>query len=269
MVSLRYLSLVLTTTVAHLSPSSAFVVSSKLVGPQQWRCHCHRPFLLAKSSDDDGDSGMAEAFRQLESLGSLDEESPPKPTKSIPAPSVEELQAEPVAPEKEVQMYKEMVEELQDKDEDDLYSNVLEDMGGSSSTTPKMAPKVKTPPQLRIEEGTSNNQNDRDTEDFMNQALKEALEEVKVNNPSISDSILDDKEIMKEIEAIFERGNDKLFESLEEIRKEQVSKRPRNGSQWTRVSHLSTARTSQGQRYQECTSSGRCHGRRCTEAIAS
>jgi hypothetical protein len=48
------------------------------------------------------------------------------------------------------------------------------------------------------------------------------LKEVKVNNPSISKSILDDKEIMKEIEVIFERGNEKLMASLEEIRTEQV-----------------------------------------------
>jgi hypothetical protein len=48
------------------------------------------------------------------------------------------------------------------------------------------------------------------------------MKEVKLNNPSIAESILDDKEIMKEIEVIFERGNEKLMASLEEIRKEQV-----------------------------------------------
>ena len=56
----------------------------------------------------------------------------------------------------------------------------------------------------------------------MQDALQEALQQVKVNNPRMSDSILDDQEIMREIEGIFEQGNEKLMASLEEIRREQV-----------------------------------------------
>lgn len=188
--------------------------------------------IAMQARSDDGDDeddedpivpGMADAFRKLGDLDSLDDENaetslpPSQPTKKPafsspddPLPSVE-----PAPPEKEVQMYKAMVKDLEQQDEDDLYSNVLADMGGSK------APKEPASPFTSvdvIESGTALGE----TDEFMNQALKEAMKEVKLNNPSIAESILDDKEIMKEIEVIFERGNEKLMASLEEIRQEQV-----------------------------------------------
>jgi hypothetical protein len=180
--------------------------------------------------DDDEDSvvpGMADAFRQLGDLDSLGdvnvaETNLPASSKPIekatfsspddPLPSVE-----PAPPEKEVQMYKAMVQDLEQQSEDDLYSNVLADMGGSSGGVPEEPASPITSVEVIQSEPTVG-----ETEEFMNKALNEAMKEVKLNNPSIAASILDDKEIMKEIEVIFERGNEKLMASLEEIRQEQV-----------------------------------------------
>jgi hypothetical protein len=183
-----------------------------------------------EDEDDDEDSvvpGMADAFRQLGDLDSLGdgedaETTLPASSKPIekatfsspddPLPSVE-----PAPPEKEVQMYKAMVQDLEQQSEDDLYSNVLADMGGSSG-----APKDEPASPITSVEVIQSEPTAGETEEFMNKALNEAMKEVKVNNPSIAASILDDKEIMKEIEVIFERGNEKLMASLEAIRQEQV-----------------------------------------------
>lgn len=219
--------------------------------------------LLAREKDDDdhdgsGTAGMEDAFRQLDALQSLDDDddvgSDPKAAavggsgrKKITKPDGDELVAPDgdgaaaLSPEKEVKVYQDMVKDLEEKEEDELYSDVMSDLAGgksASASIPRKAPpssgrsagggagkgfdrKVTT---VAVEEGETQQPppSEEDAEEFMNQALKEALEDVKVQNPSISDSILDDREIMKEIEAIFERGNDKLMESLEEIRKEQV-----------------------------------------------
>lgn len=182
--------------------------------------------LNAKEDSEDSedvDAGMAEAFRQLDSLDSLgesddaDSASPlPDGIAKVDTTELEEASStQDLSPEKEVQMYKNMMEsDLEGQSEDDLYSDVLKDMGANAEKTPKSA-------RLSVDQATLT-PNEEDTEEFMNQALEEAVKEVNVNNPSISKSVLDDKEIMKEIEEIFERGNEKLMESLEEIRQEQV-----------------------------------------------
>jgi hypothetical protein len=205
--------------------------SSAFLLPKRQTVNACRIILGAKSKDGDDEDddasvpGMADAFRQLGDLDSLgdgeiaDDSSSPDVTESTkkfsslddPLPVTE-----PAPPEKEVQMYKAMIKDLEEKNEDDLYSNVLADMGGSS--VPKEEPAASPLSVDVINADTTLGE----TEEFMNKALAEALEEVKVNNPSISKSILDDKEIMKEIEVIFDRGNEKLMASLEEIRTEQV-----------------------------------------------
>jgi hypothetical protein len=209
---------------------------------------CHRRFSsclnLAASSRRDHDEdldesskpqpGMAGAFRALEALESLmddddglsvlpDTSSSSTAPQRIDATSTGVFLTTPsndIAPEKEVELYKGMVQELESTDEEDLYSTVLQDMGGtkplkSSSATTARAPVIG---DIGDQDPTTTSR-----EKFINDALEEALKEVKVNNPTSSvDSILNDKEIMKEIEGIFERGNEKLLESLEELRVEQV-----------------------------------------------
>ena len=58
----------------------------------------------------------------------------------------------------------------------------------------------------------------------MNQALQEALKEAKSKTPEELASIdpLDDEDMMDEIRNVFDRANDELLASLEDIRKEQV-----------------------------------------------
>jgi hypothetical protein len=66
---------------------------------------------------------------------------------------------------------------------------------------------------------------DTNDEEFMNQAINEALKEAKEQNSDVDidkESLLDNKEIMSEIEKIFDRANEQLLQGLEEIRSEQV-----------------------------------------------
>ena len=196
--------------------------------------------LAAQSSDDDDNAqqpqpGMEKAFRELEALQSLDDDDdddnnpsslPVKGFDTATTSLVDAITTTPaseVTPEKEVQMYQDMVKELENKNEDDLYSDVLADMGGTTAASSQSRSAAKSPLSSILGKNDRDDVSQRDRDDFMNQALEEALQDVQLNNPSISKSILDDQEMMKEIEAIFERGNEKLLASLEEIRDEQVS----------------------------------------------
>ena len=179
------------------------------------------------NEDDEAQSepGMAEAFRQLEALESLGDNNkenkattPSRP--SIDAKNVTITDVSKAPPEKQVQVYKEMVQELESTDQEDLYATVLKDMGGSPTSSKKEETTSTTPSVLSDSDDEPSETGS--TEDFMNQALDEALKEIKLKNPSSVDSILDDKEIMKEIEAIFERGSEQLIQSLDEMRIEQV-----------------------------------------------
>jgi hypothetical protein len=154
--------------------------------------------------DDETDNqlGMADAFRQLDSLKSLGETlgKPSKPQfKSL---SIETPAVDPPAIEQQVQVYTELVNELETTPPESVYTDLIQDLGGQ----PQVSSIVDTKPPG----------------DLLDQALKEALEQVQLQNPSMKKSILDDKDIMAEIEAVLEAGNKKLMDSLEEIRKEQV-----------------------------------------------
>ncbi|GKY96492.1 hypothetical protein MPSEU_000608600 [Mayamaea pseudoterrestris] len=199
--------------------------------------------LAAKKGKDDDDAddglppGMADAFRRLESLESLDDSASNKskrPPKASPesmkqaAKSVQNAiasQSKPSVPlEKEAQMYKKMVTELETMDEQDLYQSILGDMGGADEES------YSTPAASSTADATSSPISSRDgllkaelsiNDELMNQALEAAMTEIEKDYPALKNSILNDKELMQEIEAIFDRGNEKLIGSLEDIRKEQ------------------------------------------------
>jgi predicted ArsR family transcriptional regulator len=65
-----------------------------------------------------------------------------------------------------------------------------------------------------------------DLDMFMNNALAEALAEARAKTPdelkADAENALDDEEMMKEIEEVFEKANQELLASLEDIRTEQV-----------------------------------------------
>jgi hypothetical protein len=98
----------------------------------------------------------------------------------------------------------------------------MTEMGG---TTPKRKPKtVKVQEDETVELLNSLQKSPEDLDVFMNQALQEALKEAKSKTPNeLADmNPLDDEEMMEEIKQVFEKANDELLASLEDIRKEQV-----------------------------------------------
>ena len=206
-----------------------------------------RSFVVNRMKDDDDDDdeqgapGMNDAFQKLdslvESLGGDGGSKKEPTTTSAPVQSsisadkgmVPETGAsETLTPEKEVQMYTKLMKDLETTDDDQLYSDVMEEMGGTPTTASDSPSKTSGSTVSEISSvfdklGTDSTSNP-DMEKFMDDALNEALKEVKLKSSDSlsSESILNDEKIMKEIEAIFDKGSAQLMESLEEIRKEQV-----------------------------------------------
>ena len=213
---------------------------------------------LGKNDNDSEEGtrpGMEDAFRQLEALQSLSDDAmeiiapPAAPTQKIESDATllpENRPTTDVSLEQEISVYRDMVGELEQNEDsaayseilndlgaapkqvDDTYSQVLLDLGGTPSQLIKKNDDVKTdiiPPSV-LSPNDDEGEGNISTEQFMDIALQEALKEVKVNNPKIlgtgAQSVLDNEEIMKEIEGIFEQGNEKLLASLEEMRLEQV-----------------------------------------------
>jgi len=203
------------------------------------------------STDDDEEvpntnTGMDEAFRQLASLDCLGSEERRESTVKMNEDSKTSLLlsfCEEVSLEQEVKLFKGLLEDSEQKDEAELYSDVMKDMGGTlneENLTPRERPERRisivesSASAVKSKKSSSRTgdipRSEEDSEKFLNQAIDEAIEEAKAlsakdspDNRKISDSILDDEEIMKEIEEIFEKGNERLLASLEEIRQEQVS----------------------------------------------
>lgn len=186
--------------------------------------------LSGKKDDDDDDeeanqTGMSEAFRELDALKSLDEpkKKPLGKRKGFENVDVEPLKNEPKAtPEAEVELYKDMMSESE-KEDIELYADMMTDMGGTPPK-PKPQKRIKVQEEETVELLDSLQRSPEDLDVFMNQALQEALEEAKSKTPDELASIdpLDDEEMMEEIKEVFEKANDELLASLEDIRKEQV-----------------------------------------------
>lgn len=179
------------------------------------------------NDNEEKQTGMEEAFRQLGDLDSLRDKKE-ESTVKLDEQSKAELKAEAASMEDEMKLFKGMLEDSE-QDESELYSDVIKDMGGTPKDLPKRK-QEKSEPQIIVQESNTVptvTRSEEETQKFMDRAIQEALEEAKTMAPDgkkLSDSILDDEEIMKEIEEIFEKGNEKLLASLEEIREEQVSK---------------------------------------------
>ena len=174
--------------------------------------------------------GMEDAFRELEALKSLGNENLPERPEGGKAVTKDEAfasamdslnlqdilseaeaenEAADLSPESEVELYKDMASELEvASSEEDLiaadFKNDLELAESSEAGVPVI-----------------------DTQKFMDRAINEALREAKDQDSSVDiddakEAFLDNKEIMSEIEKIFDKANDDLLEELEEIRVEQV-----------------------------------------------
>jgi hypothetical protein len=221
--------------------------------------------------------GMVDAFRQLESLKSLDD-----PEEYIPAPqkiNVDAVLAETntllsssttiiptsssttVSLEQDFAVYKDMLQEIEEEESavsytevldelggstlqtDDTYSQIITELGGTKQSNPlpsslsasssfsswvTTTKSIPTTDEVVVNQTTkSDGGTNISNEKLLEDALKEALKEVQLNhnyNPQLHErSILNDKDMMTEIESIFDRGNAQLFESLEDIRREQVT----------------------------------------------
>lgn len=188
------------------------------------------PILFAAKKDNGGDGnndelskGMEDAFRQLEELNSFGDDSFTVPERKVKqdeafAKAMQELDLKEIqqqtgpapTPEAEAALYSDMAKEISGTSEMDIIDDLKSDLGSDSKTSiPRFDPES------------------RESEKFMEKAFDEALEEAKAKGGEESivvdkESILDNKEIMKEIEAIFDKANEQLLEGLEEIRAEQI-----------------------------------------------
>jgi len=124
-----------------------------------------------------------------------------------------------------------MYEELDTDEGKAVYGDILDEMGGAS------APASNTsPPVINDADGIGALIQDddeqliavelsQDTDEFMRRALEEALQEAKTqtSSPTIDDSILMDAELMEEINAVFDRANEKLLTSISGMKEEQAA----------------------------------------------
>mmetsp|Transcript_46402 Transcript_46402/g.47103 ORF Transcript_46402/g.47103 Transcript_46402/m.47103 type:complete len:313 (-) Transcript_46402:2484-3422(-) len=185
---------------------------------------------------------MDNAFRELEALQSLEDgilERPtekPKEKDEIFTKAMDDLDlkdilstvteedADPPPLESEIELYKDMASELD----------------AASSEEKLIVADFKSDLLLADDDGddgididNNNNNNDGgiptlDTDKFMDKAIEEAFKEAKEQNSDVEsiigdkESFLDNKEIMSEIEKIFDKANEELLEGLEEIRSEQT-----------------------------------------------
>lgn len=210
-------------------------------------------FAGTKSEGDDEDKreGMKDAFAALDALSSLDDEDGSKP------PEVGMVQFDG-SPEEEAQMMSDMMAELETQGEEGMYSSVLGEMGAAGgaegSVSGQSTAGVGFARVLDDADGIGSSNDDDtlltykpdegvkigedgsaigepDMEQFMAKAIREAVDEarsktpdeIKAAGPKSSDSILEDEQMMKDINDLFDDANQKLVESIKEIQVEQAA----------------------------------------------
>ena len=193
-------------------------------------------FIAFAGKDDDDEMsigpGMEDAFKELEALQSLGDENAPERPKGKPkekdkafAKAIEGLDLKDIlaqegggaatsTPESEVELFRDMASEI------DAASSEEELIAADFKSDLEMEIEI-------VESGDASGMPTVDTQKFMDKAIKEALQEAKQQDSSVDvadakEAFLDNKEIMSEIEKIFDKANDDLLEELEEIRIEQV-----------------------------------------------
>ncbi len=189
-------------------------------------------------SDSDERTGMNDAFKSLDALSSLDfgdikEEDPKSKTTDLIADKdlLKNVKTEPSDDKDEVKLYTEIVKEMENEGEDGIYDNIMGELKDSPSSSSSSAKNVlsdadgigsvlgrdENEETLTVTEITQN------TDEFMKRALEEAMDEVNSDKDAkLPEGILDDAEMMKEINAIFDRANEKILDSVAEMKAEQV-----------------------------------------------
>ena len=230
-----------------------FTNKSASVRPQN---DFHKRFSKQNGDTDDDDrTGMNEAFKSLDALSSFDlsdlqdDIGVDKVNKSTTNLKADEKilkgvssseSSNSVDDQNEVKIYTEIVEELESEGEDGIYENIMGDLkdspvssSSSSSSTKSIfadADGIGSVGQDENEETLTAVEISQNTDEFMKRALEEAMDEVKLKSSEdgkvdakLPEGILDDAEMMKEINAIFDRANDKILDSIAEMKDEQVS----------------------------------------------
>lgn len=193
--------------------------------------------MFAGKDDDDEmgiGPGMEDAFKELESLQSLgDEKLPERPSGDKPkekdevfAKAIEGLDLKDILSKIEVESGDSASTSMSPEAEIELYKDMASELDVASSNEDLIAADLKN--DLELAESNETGVPTVDTQKFMDKAIREALAEAKEQDGSVDvddakEAFLDNKEIMSEIEKIFDKANDDLLEELEEIRVEQAA----------------------------------------------
>uniref|UniRef100_A0A7S2NXT3 Uncharacterized protein n=1 Tax=Leptocylindrus danicus TaxID=163516 RepID=A0A7S2NXT3_9STRA len=205
---------------------------------------------------DDDDEALMAAFASLDALGSLDgdEDAFPEGSESFSqsgafdamlndlendgdiATEIKAGNAEKAkSAEDEVKMYTDMLGELSDKGEEGIYDNLRLDLAKSNMDLESLvdladaatddddddddndeAIRRPNPPETKVEIEESQ-------DEMIDRVMKEALEEAQGVSPEIQiDSLEGDEEMMKEINALFDRAAVEMKAAAAQIKKDQA-----------------------------------------------
>ena len=250
---------------------SAFTVSngrSSLLLTKKNKIPLSRLHQQKETDDQDERAGMQDAFSSLDDLSSLDLGTPAKSSESKINLDLASVDVDKILKEQEeegdgltqdeVNLYKDMYQEMENDEGDSVYGDILSELSGDVTTTettdstPRSTSgkgfgklEINSSPTKPLNDADgigalSSNQDDneqltavelsQDTDEFMRRALEEALDDAKIQTQTagagssiVDESILDDEEFMKEINAVFDRANEKLIKGVSEIREEQAA----------------------------------------------
>jgi len=209
-----------------------------------------------EDGDEEGDDrpGMEDAFRALNSLTSLGaEEASSTEVGSGMTLSTEDAEALIKSnpgenAEAELKVYSDIYDEVQIGD-DEIYDDILEEMTGemtgksvindADGIGAALIPDESE--QLTAVELSMN------TEDLMEKAVKEALEEVQNKSPGNVSLDMDDEDLKTEIKAIFDKGNEKLMKSFALIKEEQNTLSKANAESRSKAMQLEEERLAEAE----------------------
>jgi len=184
--------------------------------------------LFAGGNDDEMDigPGMEDAFKELEALKSLGDsnlpEEPRKEKDEAFAKAMEGLDLKDILSQVDDEGTK---SDVSPESELGLYKDMASELDVAASEEELIAADFKT--DLEMADTDGDGVPAIDTKKLMDKAINEALVEAKEQDSNVDvddakEAFLDNKQIMSEIEKIFDKANDELLEELEEIREEQV-----------------------------------------------
>ena len=182
--------------------------------------------LFAGDDDMDIGPGMEDAFKELEALKSLGDsnlpEEPRKEKDEAFAKAMEGLDLKDILSQVDDEGAK---SDVSPESELGLYKDMASELDVAASEEELIAADFKT--DLELADTDGDGVPAIDTKKLMDKAINEALVEAKEQDSNVDvddakEAFLDNKEIMSEIEKIFDKANDELLEELEEIREEQV-----------------------------------------------